>query len=115
MTDAQIEAAARAIAASKRGSSPGTPEIDAVWRSYMGQAKAAISAYLSHAPAQPEFPEWTTALANLDALRRAWEATAEQHDAAHEAQDAYVAALVETAPALITIAVAAQTKEQDNG
>ena len=98
MTDAQIEAAARASAASKRGSSSLTPAIDAVWRSYMGQARAAIAAYLSITPAQ------TSELDVLDNLRLAWEATEAQHEAAHEAQDAYIAALIEVAPTLIAIA-----------
>lgn len=104
MSDLQIEAAARAIAASKRGYRPDAPEIDAVWRSYMGQAKAAIAAYLSAMPAQVDA---------VDKLRLAWEATEAQHEEAHEAQDAYIVALIDAAPALLAIARA--TKEQDNG
>lgn len=95
MTDLQIEAASRAIAASKRGSSSDAPEIDAVWRSYMGQARAAIAAYLSAMPAQVDV---------IDNLRLVWEATEAQHEEAHEAQDAYISALIEVAPVLLAIA-----------
>lgn len=104
MTDLQIEAASRAIAASKRGGSPNAPEIDTVWRSYMGQAKAAIAAYLSAMPSEADA---------VDKLRLAWEATEAQHEAAHEAQDAYIAALLDVAPALLAIARASQEPTDD--
>jgi hypothetical protein len=45
MTNPMIEKVARAIAANnKRGLSPDAPEVDAVWHSYCGQARAAIEA-----------------------------------------------------------------------
>ena len=49
-----IEASARAIAASKRGLSPSDAEIDRVWTSYVGQARAAIIAWFECARAATE-------------------------------------------------------------
>lgn len=41
-----LEGPARAIAATKRGCKPGSPEIDRVWHTYVGQARACIIAFL---------------------------------------------------------------------
>ena len=55
-----LEVCARAIAANKRGKKPNDPEIDRIWNSYRGQAKACILAFLEEsaqrqkAEAQPK-------------------------------------------------------------
>jgi hypothetical protein len=41
-----LEVCARAIAANKRGKRPNDPEIDKIWATYKGQAKACILAFL---------------------------------------------------------------------
>jgi hypothetical protein len=46
-----LEAPARAIAAVKRGKKPDDPEIDRVWPTYVGQAKACVLAFLEESAA----------------------------------------------------------------
>ena len=57
----------------------------------------------------------TPELAALRELRSAWEATEQQHEVAHTAQDAYLEALVGMAPAMMdALAEAAALREAHN-
>lgn len=46
-----VERAAKAIAANKRGLTPDNPEVERVWPSYCGQARAALAAAWNEQPA----------------------------------------------------------------
>ena len=56
--DLRLEASARAIAAVKRGLKPSDTKIDAVWTTYVGQAKAAILAFIEEVAGKEKAMGW---------------------------------------------------------